>query len=75
MADQDCAASQDNCQNSKTPVADSRFKRPRSTPTLCTPYREEKRIPLRELVCTDTSQRGCKADFVVPSTFRDSQLR
>ena len=28
MADQDCTASQDNCHNSKTPVVDSRFKRP-----------------------------------------------
>ena len=54
MSDQDCTASQDNCQNSKTPVVDSRFKRPHSTPMLCTPYREEKRVPLRELVCTDT---------------------
>jgi len=43
MADLDCARSPTE--------GTSNFKRPRSSPTLCTPYREEKnrkRVPLRK---------------------------
>ena len=66
MADQDCTKSQ----NVITPEIISRFKRPRSTPMLCTPYREEKRVPLCELISIDTLHVAARpvSLFTQPST-------
>lgn len=60
MADRDCA---------RSPTDDtSNFKRPRSSPTLCTPYREEKsrkRVPLREKAQTSDGTCNVSARQVV----------
>ena len=48
MAERDCAGVEGECWNSRTPEFAAN-KRPRSSPTLCTPHREEKRIPLRDI--------------------------
>ena len=50
MAAQDCARSLVGRRSPNLKVSSS-LKRPRSSPTLCTPYREVKRGPLRELAC------------------------
>jgi len=56
MAEQDCTSpgkdrgSTVECD--KSPVS-SVMKRPRSSPTLCTPHRAEKGVPLRELVANE----------------------
>ena len=59
MAAQECANASLDCGNTveshKSPVPSS-FKRPRGSPTQCTPHREEKRVSLRELVANSSHE-------------------
>jgi len=56
MAEQDCASPDQDCgsavEHDRSPEP-SLLKRLRSSPTLCTPHREEKRVPLRELIANE----------------------
>ena len=61
MAAQECANAGLDCgstvESHKSPVP-SLFKRPRGSPTQCTPHREEKRVSLRELVANEVANNS-----------------
>ena len=70
MAEQERATARQDCgstvESDKSPIP-SVLKRPRGSPTLCTPYREEKRVPLREVVASDSNEIPRVALFNRPS--------
>ena len=70
MADENCARVKIDFGSSRTPEFAAN-KRPRSSPTLCTPYREEKRIPLRHITnhCNEsTSPKTSTLQRLTPRT-------
>ena len=70
MEEQECANAGPDCgsivESDKSPVP-SVLKRPRGSPTLCTLHREEKRVPLQELVANDSNEVPRVALFNRPS--------
>ena len=57
MAEQDCARKVMDCESLLTDET-ATSKRPRASPTLSTPYRQEKRVALRELINHEVNHEG-----------------